>query len=83
MRQSSAKPADGASNATGSAAIFVQTSHSASGSGTCAYWIGRRTAPVLQGRLRGCLEAQLEKARMAEEALYDGFKRAEPQAVAR
>ena len=37
VRQSSAKEADGASNATGRAAILVQTSHSASGSGTCAY----------------------------------------------
>lgn len=41
VRQSSAKPADGASNATGPAAIFVQTSQSTNGSGTCAYWIGR------------------------------------------
>ena len=48
MRQSSAKPADGASNATGLAAIVVHTSHRASGCGTCAYWIGRpwRASPA-------------------------------------
>ena len=39
--QSSAKPADGGSNATGGLAIGVHTSHSASGVGTCAYWTGR------------------------------------------
>ena len=35
--QSSTKPADGGSNATGTPAIGVHTSHSASGAGTCAY----------------------------------------------
>ena len=39
--QSSTKPADGGSNATGGPAIGVHTSQSASGSATCAYWIGR------------------------------------------
>src|SRR6266568_1432851 len=38
--QSSAKPADGGSKATGGPAIGVHTFHSASGAGTCAYWIG-------------------------------------------
>ena len=32
-----ANPAEGGSNATGSAAMRVQMSHKASGSGTCAY----------------------------------------------
>ena len=40
VRQSSAKPADGGSNATGGPAIRVHTSQSASGTGTCAYWMG-------------------------------------------
>ena len=35
--QSSAKPADGGSKATGGLAIGVHTSHRASGVGTCAY----------------------------------------------
>src|SRR6058998_1938733 len=39
-RQSSAKPADGGSKATGGPAIGVHTSHSASGTATCAYWMG-------------------------------------------
>ena len=39
--QSNAKPAEGASNAAGCPATAVHTSHSANGSGTCAYWIGR------------------------------------------
>ncbi len=39
--QSNAKPAEGASNAAGGPATAVHTSHSANGSGTCAYWIGR------------------------------------------
>jgi hypothetical protein len=39
--QSSAKLADGGSNAAGSPAIDDQTSHSASGVAMCAYWIGR------------------------------------------
>ena len=39
--QSSTNPADGGSKATGAPAIAVQTSHSASGSAMCAYWIGR------------------------------------------
>ena len=41
MLQSSANPADGGSNATGGPAIGVQVSQSASGVGTCEYWIGR------------------------------------------
>ena len=41
IAQSIAKPADGGSKAAGTPAIGVQTSHSASGVGTCAYWIGR------------------------------------------
>ena len=53
MRQSSAKPADGGSNATGGPAIGVHTSHSASGAGTWAYWIGRpcraRPAQIASG----------------------------------
>ena len=40
--------AEGGSKAIGSAAILVQTSHKASGSGSCAYWIGRpyRASPA-------------------------------------
>ena len=39
--QSSTKPADGGSNATGSAGDRVHTSQSASGAARCAYWTGR------------------------------------------
>ena len=39
--QSRMKPADGGSKATGGPAMAVHTSQSASGVGTCEYWIGR------------------------------------------
>ena len=47
-----AKPAEGGSKATGRAASAVHTSHSASGWGTWAYWIGRpcRDRPVNRGQ---------------------------------
>ena len=41
VAQSSTKPADGGSNATGRLASRVHVDHIASGCGTCAYWIGR------------------------------------------
>ena len=84
VRQSSAKPADGGSNATGSAAIAVQTSHSASGSGTCAYWIGRpcRASPA-STRCAAAVEPQLDEPRMAEQRARRRRRAGRAQAVAR
>ena len=65
--QSSTKPADGGSNATGGPAIRVHTSQSASGSARCAYCTGRpwRAMPALD-RVGVADEADLDQARMAE-----------------
>ncbi len=83
MLQSSAKPADGASKATGRAAIFVHTSQSASGSGTCAYWMGRPCLAIPAQISSGVAgEPDRDEPRMPEEALDDRRQRPEENTVA-
>ena len=84
VRQSSAKPADGASNATGLAAIVVHTSHKASGCGTCAYWIGRpcRASPASRCARLPMKRSSTRRGWLAS-TLHDGVQRPEPEPVAR
>ena len=79
MRQSSAKPADGGSNATGPAAMRVQTSHKRQRLGDMRV-LDRPAVPRQPGQHCGAAagEAQLDKAGMAEQTLDDGGERPEP-----
>src|SRR5215813_12269129 len=82
--QSNANPAEGGSKAIGSAAILVQTSHNASGSGSCV--VLNRSTMSCQPREDRCAiaqETQSKQAGMFEQPFDDPDKRAEQKVVVR